>query len=423
MDTSRNIPLLYRYNLFTSVTLSVVANGVLIDQLMLKLNIDIGDFGIIKSMMFLAPALSYQLAIPLLRKLDCPEQVCAYSYAIRVFLPCLLPFLGIFGAGREVITIAAMLILGLCGALAAFANNSLSLIYRQTFPENRYNHFMGKIMLLISLPAVLINLSVAWILKHCENYSGNTYLWIFALLQIITVSFEIPAFKAIWKVQTGPRKPVKIHFHLPDFIVPFYDREYRRFLLFCSGFGVIFGIISTYFIVYLYNERHWSVMRVMLWSTLFSLISLAVSSLAGKRFDRISYPALFTLLSGMIFIGSLATGFALDTTWGMLIAMIFIWNGWGSALGAVLATVLNSAAGRLASKENTIFFISLYSLTLNFGQFIGSALAGLLLRMVSYASPEGNFNFQGFFRLSCAAAFLLLFFTTLWWRKNVEKIS
>jgi len=400
------------------VALSVVANGVFLDQLMLKLDIDIGDFGLIKSVMFLAPALSYQLAIPLLRRLDWPEQVCAYSYALRVSLPCLLPLFGIFGAGRGLITFAAMLILGFSGAMAAFANNSLSLIYRQTFPEDRYNHFMGKIMLLLNLPAVLINLGAAWILKYCENYQGNTYLWIFCLLQICTVLFEIPAFKAIRRVESAPRKPVRFSFHPGDFLSPFRNPGYRRFLLFCSGFGVVFGIISTYFVVYLYNERHWSVMRVMIWSTLFSLISLVVSFHGGRRFDRSSFPALFTLLSALIFLGTLATGFALNTTWGILLAMFFIWNGWGSTLGAVLATVLNSAAGKLASRENTIFFISLYSLTLNFGQFIGSAMAGSLLRMVSRGLPEGVFNFQGFFRLSSLAAFLLLFFTALWWRKQ-----
>ena len=418
MDISRNISLLYRYNLFTSVALSVVANGVFLDQLMLKLDIDIGDFGLIKSVMFLAPALSYQLAIPLLRRLDRPEQVCAYSYAVRVTLPCLLPLFGIFGAGRELITYAAMLILGVSGALAAFANNSLSLIYRQTFPESRYNHFMGKVMLLINLPAVLINLGGAWILKCVENYQGNTYLWIFWLLQTSTVLFQIPAFKAIRQVEGAPRRPVRLSFHLEDFLSPFRNPAYRRFLVFCSGFGIVFGIISTYFIVYLYTERHWNVMQVMLWSTLFSLISLVISFCGGRLFDRASFPALFALLSGLIFLGTLATGFALNTTWGIALAMLFIWNGWGSTLGAILATVLNAAAGKLACRENTIFFISLYSLTLNFGQFIGSAMAGSLLRMVSRGLPDGVFNFQGFFRLSSLPAFLLLCFTTLWWRKH-----
>lgn len=421
MDTSRNISLLYRYHFFTSIAFSVVANTIFLDQLMLKLNIDIGDFGMIKGAMFIIPALSYQLAIPFLRRLDQPELVCAYSYALRVLLPCLLPLMGIFGLSPKMLSISAMLILGVSCAMLSIASNSLLLIYRKTFPEERYNHFMGKIILLLNLPATLINLGVAWILQYCENCRGNTYLWIFFLLQVSTVLFEIPAFRAMRQVQREPRKAIRMAFNFRDYILPLRSPGYRNFLLFCLAFGLVLGITSTYFIVYLYNERHWSVMRVMFFGTLFSVISLVISFRGGKRFDRSTFPGLFAFFCGLIFIGTLATGFALDKVWGMIVAMLFIWNGWGSTLGAVLSTIIFSASGKLASKENTIFFISMYSLTINLGQFSGSVLAGYMLRMASRGLPEGIFNFQGFFRLSSLAAFLLFFFTFLWWRTHLRK--
>ena len=68
---------LYWYNLLISFTLTIAANFTFIDRLLLRLNIDLGIFGTMKSIMFLLPAVLYQVFSPLLHRLDRDVQVTA----------------------------------------------------------------------------------------------------------------------------------------------------------------------------------------------------------------------------------------------------------------------------------------------------------------------------------------------------------
>ena len=67
---NRQLHKIYCYNLFISCAITIVAQIAFIDRLLLRMDIDLGMFGFVKSIMFLLPAVIYQASSGFMQKLD-----------------------------------------------------------------------------------------------------------------------------------------------------------------------------------------------------------------------------------------------------------------------------------------------------------------------------------------------------------------
>lgn len=418
MPQSRNIYYLERYNIFLSLALALVANLQLLDLLLLKIGFAIDRFGLIKSIMFLLPALSYQLAMPWIRRKH-ELSLCVYAYSIRIALPCLLPFLALLVDDKTILAAATMAVLGIGATLAALANNTLSVIYRRALPERNFNRLLTRMMFLFNLPALLITLPAAGVLSWCNQLPTGIFLSIFGLLEIASALFEIPAVRALRRVRLEEAsQPDAAVIRRRDLLRPWFEPEYRNFLVWVGLRGMVSGLWSVYFVVYLYEARHWSTFSVLLTGTVLGIAGLGTALGAGRLADRINYPAAFLWLSLLWVAGGIATGLALDTGWGMALALLLIWDGTGSLPGMATVILEAAAAARLAAVEKTACYIAGFNLVSMLSRALGVLAADPILRSLS--TPGQPYDFIGFFRISLLATLLL----PLWawrWRRTANE--
>ena len=83
--------------------------------------------------MFIAPALCYELLAGYLQAKNRDRLVCIWRYALRVTVPLLLPVMALFTSNRSVLFCTAIFVFGFGFTMAAFANNTLSVLYRNSF--------------------------------------------------------------------------------------------------------------------------------------------------------------------------------------------------------------------------------------------------------------------------------------------------
>ena len=87
---------LYLFQLFLSVSLTVVASFLFLDRLFLRMGLSMSQFGVVKGLAFLIPVTVNLLLSPFLARLGKDRQILAISYLIRIFLPfsfLLLPWM------------------------------------------------------------------------------------------------------------------------------------------------------------------------------------------------------------------------------------------------------------------------------------------------------------------------------------------
>ncbi|MBO7742202.1 MAG: hypothetical protein J6S21_06570, partial [Victivallales bacterium] len=147
----RNIASLRKFNLYTSLALTVVSSLIFMDLLMLRMDIDTRLFGSIKSMLYLLPAIAYQCMTPVLNRVRNDAKVCAWCYLLRCFIPSILPLLALVTANHAVLTVACFLLPSVGMMLAGFANNTLMILYKRFIPEHDFNRQVG-----IYIPAVFV---------------------------------------------------------------------------------------------------------------------------------------------------------------------------------------------------------------------------------------------------------------------------
>lgn len=416
----RNISLLLRYNFFMSLTLAVLANFQLQDRLLLRMGFEAERFGAIKSMMFLAPALIYQLALPLLHRAD-PVRLCVNSYALRTILPCLLPFFAIVCTDLNTLEIVTMAVFAICYTAAAFANNTLAVIYRHSLPARQFNELTAKIFLYFNLPLLVVVFPVAWIFTLVEWLPRPWFLLVFGVTQVVSVLFELPAIKALRQLKladySGGTKPPRFR----EMIRPLFNPAYRRFLGFAALRSFLAGMLGAFFFVYLYTERNWTTFDAVLWGTLLAGAGLVISLPFGRLADHIGYPASFLILNLLLVVGTGILGFGAASPWLMALVVILVWDGSGSIVAQIANAIEQGAAGRLAGKKHTPCYISLFNFAYMIARAAGSVAAGWLLKLVS--TPEHGYNFIGFFQLCFFTAALLLIYSLGWLLREPRPIT
>lgn len=379
-QTSRNIIRLYGYNFFTALAITIAASFVFLDKLLLRLAIDPTRFGVIKGCMFMASAVLYMAFTPLLQKKPghADKFICVWAYLFRSALPALLPVLALFTLDQEILTWAAIILLSLGMTLAAFANNSLMSLYRLVLPEEHFNHRVGTMNLLISLPASLLALAVAYILDRYEGAELREFLIVFAGLQVICILFEVPGMVLMKRLEL-PGKVLRPHHHVPNgFWKPWLDRNYIPVMLMVLFHGFVAGSWSTYLNVYLMNEMGFSMSLLTTISLFMSLLLTATLPFTGQITDRIGYKRMFLILSSGCLIGGILFCSFPGRIWVLFPFAILLWGGTLSLFSGSFSYGLYAAGSKLARNSLTTCYISAFGVCRNGGIFLGSLFASLI---------------------------------------------
>ena len=411
---------LFLYNLFLSLSLTIVSNFLFIDRLLLRLKIDLSLFGSIKSLMFLLPALLYQFLLPLFRKLDRDVEVCAVSYALRCFFPLCLPFCAVFFPSSWM-TGACFLLLPLGMMFAVFANNSLMKLYREVLYPAKYNYYTGFMNMFLCLPALVLSLPLSWLLDRYNGLCDRDFFLLFGFLELFTFCFEIPAILALRKVKKifhGKQRKEKT---LPEaeknpharWLEPYREPRY------CSVLGLVVlhriaaGLMMAYLTVYFLEVMHFSM-------TVLAVIGLVMSPLVnlslpfnGKMMDRFGYEKVFLVLSGGLLLGMVLFCLCWKSLFVLPLFILLTWDGLASLFGGLLYQGEYSASGKLADPSWLDAAVASYSICNNGGYFLGLIASSCLYALVGrFCGEDLSSRLHWYFLLSLPV-FCLLFLISL----------
>lgn len=396
--TGRNILRLYGYNLFTALAITVVCNFVFLDKLLLRMQIDLELFGLIKGCMFMASAFLYMAFTPLLQKKPGRSDrfICIWAYLFRALLPVFLPVLALLSDNKCLLTWSATILLSLGMTLAAFANNSLMSLYRLVLPEEHFNRRVGMMNLLISLPASLLGVLMAWILDQYDGADTRTFLIVFTIIQLICVFFELPAMFLMKRLEfpdTVLKSPARLKGGLWK---PWRDRSYVPILLLVLLHGFVAGAWSAYLGVYFLTVCRFDMSALVLAGLVLSLMLTSSLPFSGQLTDRIGYRRMFLILSFGSLIGGLLFCCFPGNLWLLIPFAILLWDGNISLFSGCLGYGLYAAGSKLAKSELTTCYISAFGLCRNGGIFIGSLIGSLVYGVLEY-HHQGSDLFSYYF--------------------------
>lgn len=278
-----NLRALYRYNFFNSLALSVVASTILSDILLLRMGFRTEQFAYARSAMFIAPALCYELLAGYLQAKNRDRLVCIWSYALRVTVPLLLPVMALCTANRSVLFWTAIFVFGFGFTMAAFANNTLSVLYRKLLPAEEFSRYSARLFLLWNMPSNIGALLVARLLDHCADLSNRAFFLLVTALELGTLLFEIPAIASLCRLKAdGPACPY--HPSLRESLAPILDKDYRKILLMKVLHGALVGLIGSFMAVCFLKEACFSAFSFMLVVVSMSFTGMGLSVFFGFDF-------------------------------------------------------------------------------------------------------------------------------------------
>lgn len=402
--SKRNFSLCGIHAFCTALAISVCANGVITDLLLLRLEFDLAAFGFIKSCMYLLPAVSYFAATGYLSRLNKDIDVAVVTYFLRVILPVVLTITGLLTGSEHILLIVAALVFSLSFSFAAFANNTLLKIYRNAFSPQDFNRGCVLLPALLGFPGTLLCLFASMILNRFSD-DRQEFLICFLCLQLFTLLFEYPAIKALKAVrfpsgmQDDAKNAPKAHFS--DI---FSCSSLKKLLFLTTVRGMWTGAVSTYFVIYLL--RCWSCQAY--WLIILELIlNIAVFMLSGKigkLTDRFGYLNVIRICLIGITVSQGMWLLAPDFLPFLLLFCLLAHSGLG-ILGNACYSIEGAWSAAVAKPGQHELFIAARTLLMSLGCFLGCQIAGPLFSLLPGTESE---KFVSFFRWTLLLPILIL---------------
>ena len=375
---------LYLYNLLTAASLTVVAEFLFVDQLLLRIQTGVALIGVLKALIFFLPVVSYQLAVPLLNRSRLEVPLCANFYMLRVLLPALVPAAALLGARNSVLQWMSVIILPVAMMLATFANNALMIIYRRRLPPGRFNRDMGMLQLCFFLPCLALGIPVSLIFKRAALLDDRRFFAIYLAAMLVFALFQLPAF-AVMRSFGGkgePPEPLPAGNSRINWLMPYRDPRYRNTLIVTFLHSVVGGVGIAYIGVFFLKIMGLSVSSAFIVRTFAMIIGMVLMPYAGQLADRIGYARIY-LWSGVLLSFGLALPVLFPYPWMLPLCALLFWDGMNSPVGIVLQTCEQAAASKLAPARDTAGYIAAFNVARCSGIGAGALVAGALFGAVT----------------------------------------
>lgn len=416
---------LFIYNVLVGLSLAIVSNFTFIDRLLMRIGIDFSSFGLIKSIIFLLPAIIYQFFAPYLARLGKESRVIAVSYLLRCLLPLGLPVAAMIWSNTVALSVICIICLP-CGMFfAAVANNTLMKLYRMVIPQKNSNILLSIMNMLLGAPGLLLALPFSMILDRFDGLDDYGYFILFTFLQLITVLFEIPAVACIWNLKTekdddAEEKPK----HKTNMLAPYRDRIFRQIAIISFLRSAACGMTMAYITVFLLEIMHFPLAVISLIFLILNILLYIVFPFGGKLMDNFGYGRVFIVLSGAMCAGLALLCLFWGQIWVIPFFALFMWDGTQSLCGGIFQQGIYSASTNLAAKEWIDEAVAAYSLTTNGGQFAGLLTASGLYWCITRCVPDGNVNeiLQRYY-LAVIPFFLIIFLLSALLAHDLKKIK
>ena len=375
---------LYLYNLLTAASLTVVAEFLFVDQLLLRIRTGIVMMGVLKALIFFLPVVSYQLAAPLLNRSRVQIPLCAYCYVLRALLPALLPAAALLGAGNMVLQYMGVVIFPVAMMLAAFANNALMIIYHDQLPPESFNRCSGIIQMCFNLPGFVLGVPVSFGLRRAAESDDRSFFLIYLAAMLLCALFQLPAFAVLRSLgrSSGRQKNEVRRESWRDLLRPYRDPEYRKTLAVTALHAVVGGVGLAYIGVFCLKIIGVSVSDAYLVRMMAAAIGLLLLPYAGRLADRIGYRRMYIGAGALLGLG-LAFLVAFPYVWMLPLGALLFWDGISSPVGFALGMCVHAAASKLAPDRGIAGYVAAFNVARNAGMGVGALAAGALFGVLS----------------------------------------
>ena len=377
---------LYWYNLLTAASLTVVAEFLFVDQLLLRIHTGLAAIGVLKALIFFLPVVSYQLAVPLLNRFGAEKQLAAFCYVLRALLPAAIPAAALLGAGEPVLRWMCMAILPAAMMLAAFANNALMIVYRRQLPPENFNRCSGIIQMCFNLPSFLLGVPVSLGFKFASGLDDRSFFLIYLAAMLGFALFQIPAVAVL--LSSGrdrvPGKNDVARISWAEQLEPYRDSEYRRMLAVTLLHSVVGGVGLAYIGVFCMKIMDIPVSGAFLLRVTTACIGLLLLPYAGRLADRIGYRRIYFWCGALMSLGVVLPA-AFPHVWMLPLCALLFWDGISSPVGGALYMCEQAAASKLAPERGTAGYIAAFSVARNAGMAVGALVSGALFGVLMRA--------------------------------------
>ena len=375
---------LYWYNLLTAASLTVVAEFLFVDQLLLRIHTGVAVIGVLKALIFFLPVVSYQLAVPILNRTESEIPLCACFYVLRVLLPALVPAAALLGAGNSVLQWMSIVILPVAMMLATFANNALMVIYRRLLPSERFNRDVGVIQMCFYLPCLVLGIPISLIFKRAAVLDDRSFFIVHLVAMLVCALFQLPAF-AVMRSLGGMRRyrdTISASESGTDWLRPYRDPLYRKTLIVTSLHALVSGVGIAYIGVFCLKIMELPVSGAFIVRTAASIVGMVLMPYAGKLTDRIGYRRMYAWSGALLSLG-LVLLVAFPYPWVLPLCALLFWDGVNSPVGGVLQMCEQAAASKLAPPRDTAGYIAAFNVARCTGIGAGALAAGALFDAVT----------------------------------------
>ena len=401
--SQRNFRLCCIHAFCIALAIAVCANGVITDLLLLHLEFDLSKFGVIKSCMYLLPAISYFAAAGFIGKFNKDLTIAAQAYLWRVALPLILTVAAFFTRSQTVLLVLAAVIFSLSFTCAMFANNTLLKIYRNALSPGDFNQGSIFLSTLLAMPGAFFCLLAISILNRFSD-NRQSFLTCLLILQLISLLFEYPGIKALMAVRFPQNAEHEKKAKQGRFADIFQNRQLRRLLALTTLHGIWTGAVSTYFVLYLLKVWHVKPQLIVGLELLLTVLALISARLLGKLADRFGYGKVVAVCLICILIFQTMWTF-LPGVWVFLLIFCFVgYNGQGF-FGGCCYNIESSWSAALAREGQHELFIAARTFLYSLGCFLGCSFAGPVF--VRFAGVEAE-QFICYFRCTLLLPLLML---------------
>ncbi len=403
---------LFLYNLYVSLSITIASNFTFMDRIFIRINIDLGNLGVIKSIIFFAPAIIYQLTAPFISRLNRDKEIISLGYIFRCIVPLLLPLTAIFTDNVTLLTILSAILLPAGMLFASFANNTLMKIYRNVIPAENYNTTVNIMNMLLAIPAMVMSLPVAMVLDRYAYLDNRGFFLLYTFMQLLTLLLEIPAVLYMRKVEYKTTAPTTDSSRKKmDLLAPYRNKLCRTLLALSTVHNIAAGLGMAYITIYLLEVTHLPLASI----TTLTLITIVLLNLllpvGGKLMDKYGYGKIFTLLSAALPAGMILLLIFWGQKWVLLLFAFLVWDGAASLCGGLLLQGEYAASSALPQKKWLDSAIAAFSLCSNGGRFAGLLLASPLYSWIARGIQDISTTLRWYYLLILPAFTLPFFFS------------
>lgn len=419
---NRNLLYMYLYKILNSVSLTVVANYIFLDRIMLRSQINFEFFGYVKGIAIFIPVLINFVLAPFIQRIQKDRQIVAIGYTIRVLLPFLFIILPLYITDKTTLALLFILVFVCSLTPATLANNSFAVIFQRCIPQKVLGKHTGYLDLLSLLPLNLIAIPCAYILDVYSSGSDSQFYFGVFIILLITVFFQLPAAILIMKMTMDETQKTQVKYRIKDLFAPFSDRAFRPVLNVSFVHYVLISMVSTYFFLYLMKVHNWSNSLITSLNAGVVILSLFSFPLWGLLNDRIGGKNVFRICIFGISTGLFFLSF--NSTWAVFVFAILSWNMAKGLFGAGSMLTQKFLIYRFCAREQANIYMAAWNLTLGTGSLCGAFIASTLLTWLQTRFNEAySADCYRVYFFSCLFMCMILLLTTINIREKCRQLS